>query len=137
MAKSLTPKQWAFVKETVDNPTKDLGKRVLAAGYNAKNLHSAAEIGGHLMKEPKVLAALDKYSELFESAIAGVVADWKDSDIPRKREIALNAAMFGYDHIHGKATQRVDSVNTTVNISIDLSNSPAKEAVEGILVENS
>lgn len=115
-----TPKNKAFVQSRLDNPTGSVTQAVLDAGYKAKDRQVASKIGHQLMQKPEIIMALGEHSELFESAIVQTVKDWKDSDKPRKREIALNAAMFGHDKVHGKATTRIESHSSVVKISINL-----------------
>lgn len=115
-----TGKRKAFVKERLDNPTEPVSTSVRKAGYNPKDIYSASAIGHKLMKEPQIIMALGKHNELFESAIVGTVRDWQNSETPRKREIALNAAMFGHDKVHGKATVKLEQQSTIVRININL-----------------
>jgi len=109
-----------FVKELIDNP-KITPSEAARRSHNLVSARSAAAVANRNMKDPKVLMALGKHSELFESVIVGTARDWSKSDMPRKREIALNAAMFGHDKVHGKATVKVEQQVSVVKIAIDLS----------------
>lgn len=116
----LTPKRKAFIQAKIDNPTISNQDAVIRAGYNVSSKVSASNIGNDLMQQPVVQMALAQHNELLESSIIGTVRDWKDSDTPRKREIALTAAMFAYDHVHGKSTTRIESHVESFNVTIDL-----------------
>ena len=125
MAK-LTKKRQAFVKELLDNP-KQSAAAAAAKVYNTTTTASAASMASYLVKNKDVMAALTEYDNLFKSAIVKTVDDWQDHDSPRQREIALDAAKFGYEAIHGKATVKVESKSTVVNISIDLAPEETKD----------
>jgi phage terminase small subunit len=132
--KQLTPKTKAFIQRRIDQPKETLAKSVLEAGYNAKDSLTASNMGSELMNKPEVIMALGQHAELFESAIVRTVNDWQDSDKPRKREIALTAAMFGHDKVFGKATTRIEQQTSIVKININLTgdgdNSPPPEMLE-------
>lgn len=118
--RKLTPKRKAFVQRRIDAPTESLADSALAAGYNAKDKVIASNLGGELMRNPQIIMALGEHSELFESVIVGTARDWKDAKKPRQREIALNAAMYGHDKIHGKATTRIEQQTSIVKVVINL-----------------
>jgi len=138
----LTPKRKAFIQARIDNPKEPISTSVKKAGFNVKNTYSASTLGRNLMQNKNVQMALAEHNELFESAIVGTVKDWKDSEVPRKREIALNAAMFGHDKVHGKATTRIESHSEVVKIAIDLTGSgetppPDEEIIDLTDLDNS
>ena len=118
--KGLTTKQQAFVNELIDNP-KQSATAAVRKTYNVTTDNSASQIATENLRKPQIIMALGKASELFESAIVGTVRDWGKSDNTRQREIALDAAKYGHDKVHGKAKQSVEIQSTTVSISIDLS----------------
>lgn len=118
--KKLTPKRKAFVQRRLDAPTESLASSAIAAGYNTDNRISASNIGSDLMRKPEIIMALGEHSDLFESVIVGTARDWKDAKKPRQREIALTAAMYGHDKIHGKATTRIEQQTNIVKVVINL-----------------
>jgi hypothetical protein len=85
-------------------------------------------------RKSSVISYLETSSELFESVITGTARDWKDSETPRKREIALDAAKFGHDKIFGKAKQTTEVNVQSTNITIDLTGgkygAPPKELLD-------
>lgn len=119
---SLTPKKQRFVRAYLDpaNKGKTLGELALIAGYNSKDTKAANSLGSQLKHDEKIQMALGQYNDLFEDTIVGIAKRWKDSETPRKAEIALNAAMFGHDKVHGKATVKIDSQSTIVRVNINL-----------------
>lgn len=123
MAKKLTPKQKAFVKELLDNPKLPAAEAVRRA-YNTPEKQmtdgSARVIAYENMRKPAIISKLQDHTELVESALIGTVSDWAQDDAPRKREIALDAAKFIHDKVHGRATQRVEQSTNAVIISIDM-----------------
>ena len=121
--KKLTRKQAAFVKELVDNPKKSATRAALAVyGKEGKELSyaTAGNIAHDNLKKPQIIMALDEYSALFESAIVGVVRDWKDSDNTRKREIATQNAQWGHDKVFGRSTVKLEQQTKIVRIAINL-----------------
>jgi hypothetical protein len=118
--KRLTPRQAAYVKAKIDNPLMNGPRLIKIAGIQAANANTARVAAHKLENHPRVQLALKKASDVFESVIVGTANDWGNADVPRKREIALNAAMYGYDHIYGKATTKIEQQTSVVQISIDL-----------------
>jgi phage terminase small subunit len=116
--KPLTHKQKIFVKEYVDNGGN--GTKAAEKAYGVTTNGSARQIASENLTKPNIIMALGQHNDLVESAIIGTVRDWKDSDKPRQREIALDAAKFAHDKIHGKARQAVDISQKTVSISLNL-----------------
>ena len=104
----LTRKQEAFVAEILKDPTISQTKAAINAGYSPK---SAPEIASENLRKPNVLSKLDKYTNLYERTINGVVRDWGKEESTAKRALAVNAAMWAHDKVHGKATQQTTSVN--------------------------
>ena len=120
----ITRKQQAFVKHMVDNP-KDSATQAAAIAYNVSNRHTAQTIAAENLAKPVIRTELAKYSGMLESALINTVDEWKDHEKPRQREIAMNVAMYAHDKIHGKATQRVETQSTAVQININLTNDQA------------
>lgn len=116
---NMTHKLKKFVKEY--QKTGNGGKAVIAAGYNVKSKESARVIASNNLKRPSVMSALEKNAQLFESAIVDTVKWGMKSDKPRQREIGTLNARWGYEILNGKATQRIESKNTSVEVKLDLS----------------
>lgn len=119
MQNPLTAKQKAFVKAKLDNPKISNTDAAMVA-YDAKDRSVGSTLGHNLIRNQKIIMALGEHNDLFESVIVKTAKDWQDSNTPRKREIALNAAMFGHDKVHGKATVKIDQQSTVVRVSINL-----------------
>lgn len=117
--KRLTRKQAAFVKHLIDNPKKS-ATEAAARVYDVANRNVAKSIATENLSKPAIIMKLGEASQLFESAIVGVVRDWKDAETPRKREIALDAAKFGHDKVFGKATVKIEQQTSVVQIAINL-----------------
>ena len=88
--------------------------------YEPNNRRTASVLGHAVANKPAVVTALAEHNDLFESVIVKTAKDWMDSETPRKREISLNAAMFGSDKATGKATTRIESFSSVVRININL-----------------
>ena len=124
--KPLTKKQQAFVNYLIDNPKSSATQAVLATyGKEGKPVTymSAGQIAHENLRKPEIVSAMSSYNELAESTIKRVMTDWGEDVTPRKRELALQAAYYTHDKIHGKATQRVEQTTTGVTLSIDLTSS--------------
>lgn len=113
-------KEKAFVQEIINNPKISNADAVIRAGYDVKKKSTASVMGNELLKKPEIVSALQDYVELTESAITKTVQDWKDSDRPREREIAMQNAQYIHDKVFGKATQKVESMNVSLHFGMDL-----------------
>lgn len=109
----LTRKQSSFVKQMLDNPKQSATQAILNSDYNVSTYDSAGQLASENLRKPQVLAHLIANSERAESKIVSLIES-------EKEEIALNASKDILDRVHGKATQRVETQSTSVNISIDL-----------------
>ena len=118
--RKLTKKQQTFIDYWLNHPRASATEAALFA-YNTDNPVVAASIAYENFRKPQIIMALGDYGELFEGTIVQTVRDWKDAEAPRKREIALNASKYAYDHIHGRSIVRVEQQTSLVKIAIDLS----------------
>ena len=115
----LTRKQQAFVKEVLDNP-KHNATEAAAKVYNVSNRNSARSVATENLSKPAIVMALGEHSQMVESVLVGTVRDRGRDAAPRKREIALDAAKFVHDKIHGKATVKIQAQTEVVSININL-----------------
>ncbi len=121
--RKLTGKQKAFVKELIDNPKQSATKAAIKAYSEPGKVISptvAGTIAHENLKKPAIISKLQNYTDLVESALVNTVSDWASEDAPRKREIALDAAKFIHDKVHGRATQKVEMQSQQVVITIDM-----------------
>jgi len=121
--RKLTGKQKAFIKELIDNPKQSATQAAIKAyGSPDKPVSpgTAAIIAHENLKKPQIISKLQNYTDLVESALVNTVSDWASEDAPRKREIALDAAKFIHDKVHGRATQKVEMQSQQVVITIDM-----------------
>jgi phage terminase small subunit len=107
----MTHKQKIFVKEYIDN--KGNGTAAARQAYNVSTDNSAALIASENLRKPQIQSALADHDELFRSVITNTAQQWSDSDDVGKRNIAVTTAKWGYEQIHGKATQRTESVSAS------------------------
>lgn len=132
--KNLTRKQQAFIDYWLGHP-KASGTEAALATYGTKNSVVAASIAYENLRKPQILAELRSFGELAEGVIVGTIRDWGRSNAPRKREIALNAAKYAHDKIHGKATVKLDQQSQQiVKIAINLTGD-GEQAPEGTFHE--
>lgn len=127
--KKLTRKQEAFVKGLVENP-KASGTDIAQQVYNVSNRQTAQVIASENLSKPIIRTELAKYTKEVEDTLYRAVTDWGTAEQPRKREIALDAAKFIHDKVHGKATQRVETRSEAVVISIDLTGTNTPQPAE-------
>lgn len=117
---ALTRKQAAFVKHLLDNP-KDSATEAAEQSYNLKNRQTAGQVAHENLRKPEIISELAKHNTMIESALINTVAEWKEHEKPRQREIAMDSAKYIHDKIHGKATQKVEQTVNTVNLTLSLS----------------
>lgn len=110
----LTRKQSSFVKQLLENPKQSATQAILKSDYNVSTYNSAGLMASENLRKPQILAHLIANSERAESKIVKLL----DSD---KEEIVLSASKDILDRVHGKATQKIEQQNTSLNINIDLS----------------
>lgn len=115
----LTRKQQAFINYWLNNP-KSSGTQAALAVYDTTDPVVAASIAYENFRKPQIKAHMQSFGELAEEAIVGTVRDWGHSEIPRKREIALDAAKWSHDKIFGRSTVKVEQQAQTVKIAINL-----------------
>jgi len=114
-------KEKAFVQEIINNPKISNAQAIINAGYDVTKRTTAAVMGTQLLKKPEIVSALQDYVELTESAITQTVKDWKDSEKPRQREIAMQNAQYIHDKVFGKASQKIETHNVSLIFGMDLS----------------
>lgn len=71
-------------------------------------------------RNPLVKSELSKYSNLSEETVIDTIEQYRKSDKQWERILANDNAKWTHDKIHGKATQRVETHNTTVNLNLSL-----------------
>lgn len=120
MSVKLTRKQRAMIKERLSDKTATNAEVIKRAGYNVSNNHSAAQQYLENMNKPEIAKALDNVAEEMEDTLITVVRRYKDSEELREVQEATTNARWIHDKAKGKATQRVETSATTVNINLDL-----------------
>lgn len=123
-----TRKEKAFVKHLIENPKSTITEAYTSA-YNVKpttkqaSIHSQASATLH---KPTVISELSKYSNLVENTIINTVNEWGNEENTRRREIAINSAMYVHDKIFGKAKQSIQTESKVVSININLTGDDEK-----------
>lgn len=115
----LTRKQQAFVDYLVNNP-KDSGTKAALNAYNVNTEASAAQVAYENLRKPEIVSQLGNSLELVETALIDTVRDWKRSEKPRQREIAMDSAKFIHDKVVGRAKQQIEMTASHVSIVMDL-----------------
>lgn len=117
----LTKKQKRLVKTIVNNPqmtNRDAYRQV----YNTTTENNATvdtEVSRTLSK-PQVRTELERYTNLVENTLVNTVVDYRDSDNITERKLAVDTSKFLYEHIRGKATQRIEQNTNKLAITLDL-----------------
>lgn len=109
----LTRKQANFVKGILENP-KVSAVKIAQETYNASTYNSANQIAVENLQKPTILMHLQNHSTEAEIRVLEMMK--QDDD----KRLAFDASKDILDRVHGKATQRVETQSTSVNISIDL-----------------
>lgn len=109
----LTRKQANFVKELLRDPKQSVSE-VVKKTYNVSNNNVAAVMGNENLSKPNILMHLQNHSAEAEVRVLEMMKQDED------KRLAFDASRDILDRVHGKATQRVETQSTSVNISIDL-----------------
>lgn len=117
--KKLTRKQQAFVKELVENP-KISATEAAARTYDVSTRRVAEVIAHENMMKPEIKSELAKHSVAIEEIIAKKTYELTSSDkLDAVKEGLLNARWM-HDKVHGRATQKVETQNTSINLVISM-----------------
>lgn len=116
---TLTIRQKLFVKNYIDNWGN--GSEAVRQSYNLGRLWGVptkdkpyrtwwveSSIAAENLAKPSVKKYLDDFSDLAGSRIVHIMNNWKEDN-------QLKAAIFTYEQVHGKATQKVEK-NTTFSL---------------------
>lgn len=128
----LTRKQTEFVRQLVENP-KISATEAAARAYSVEKRDTARAMAAENLTKPSIMAELAKYSGDAEFTLIEVMqqsrTEMKTADRDRVQwaNTARQTADSLLDRLHGKATQRVESTSTSVNLSIDLTSTLAPE----------
>ena len=107
-----TRKQRAFAEYLLKHP-KASGTEAALATYNASNENTAGVQAWENLRNPKVLAILEKSTDSAQARIAELVHD-------DDKRLSFDASRDVLDRTYGKATQRLEVQSTAVAITIDL-----------------
>jgi len=127
MKRQLNQRQKNFAKIRVQEPHLTNAEVSLKAGYNSKAPATLSQQAYELMKKPEIKLEMAKWSNEAENTVYKVMT----TATQRMEDDERNGATWGnlarqsadsiLDRVHGKATQRVESTNTSLSLSIDLS----------------
>lgn len=117
--RKLTRKQQAFVKQLIDNP-KMSATQAVKNTYNVKNDNSANQLASENLTKPMIVSELNRHSRTIEEVISRKALELSESDkLEEVKEGLLNSRWI-HDKIYGKATQKVETLSTGINININL-----------------
>lgn len=118
----LTKKQKVFVEEYIKPKVsgKEAAKKAYGKPDKPLSERTAEQIAYENLRKPSIKSYLSNYNDIVEESLINVVKDWGREENTRKREIALNNAQYIHDKVHGKATQQIETKQSVVSISIDL-----------------
>lgn len=119
-SKNLTAKQENMIVERLKDKTATNATIIKRAGYKAKNNHTAAQLYLENMKKPEISNRLEPVVDEIEDILITTVRKYKDSDKQWEQILANDNAKWIHDKVKGKATQKIEQQSTSVNISIDL-----------------
>lgn len=131
----LTRKQQAFVQHLIDNPKASAAEAARHA-YNGTTARSARQQATENMAKPGIQLELAKHSRTAESTLVKVMDYSRKYGETGTREgasyaqVAVGAAKDILDRVHGKATQRTETANVSVVLSIDLTDTAGQEQTE-------
>lgn len=108
----LTRKQKAFADHLINNP-KDSATEAAANTYKIANRKSAEVIASENLRKTAIQIYLNEHIDKAKNRVVQLIDSDKDS-------IALQASEAVLDRALGKATQRVETQSTSVNLNLDL-----------------
>lgn len=118
----LTRKQKAFADELIRNPKQSATQAIMKT-YNVAAPSTAKVMASENLTKPNVLRYLNKYLDEAETVVLNVMTNSeKLKDEPAHARIALESANSVIDRLIGKATQRIETQSTSVNLNLDLTN---------------
>ena len=112
----LTRKQKAFADVLLGNPKISATKAALQT-YGKPDrpttYDTASQIAAENLQKPSIQIYMEEHVDKARNKIVTLVNSERD-------EIALNASKDILDRVHGKATQRVETSSTSVNLNLSL-----------------
>jgi phage terminase small subunit len=115
----LTRKQKAFADKLIANPKMSATESAHQT-YNGTR-QSAEVIASENLRKPPIIKYLNEHVDKAEMVILDVMSNSSQmKDEPAHAKIALDASNSVLDRVLGKATQRVESAQTVVTLSLDL-----------------
>lgn len=125
----LTRKQEAFVREIVNNPKISATQAAVETyGKPGQTISrgTAEQIAFDNLRNPRIVSELSKYNNLVENTLINTIQEYSISDKLGERTLAVDTAKYVHDKINGKATQRLETASTSVQISINLTSQGAE-----------
>jgi hypothetical protein len=121
----MTGKQQAMVVERLKDPKASNAEVIKRAGYNIKGVgnkatNTASQIYLENMRVPEIASKLKNVADEMEDTLITTVRRYKNSDDIREVTLASDNARWIHDKVHGKATQRVETHSTSVNLNLSL-----------------
>jgi hypothetical protein len=119
--KKLTRKQKAFADILLENPKLSATKAALRS-YNTTDRTTASVIATENLAKPSIMKYLNDHASDAENTLLEVMNYSKDSgrENPSYAAVAVSAAKDVLDRVHGKATQKIESHSTSVNLNLSL-----------------
>lgn len=122
----MTGKQKAMIVERLKDRKASNAEIIRRAGYNVRGEGNKAtnvrsQIYLENMRRPEIASKLNDVADEMETVVVNTVRRYKDSNDVREVILANDNAKWIHDKVHGKATQRVESTSTSVNLNLTLS----------------
>lgn len=116
----LTRKQKAFADHLLNNP-KDSATEAAAQTYNVSTRDSAEVIASENLSRPSIQLYLEEHIDKAKETVVDIMNNSRIlKDEPAHGRLALEASKEILDRNLGKATQRVETHSTSVNLNLDL-----------------
>lgn len=123
----MTGKQKAMIIERLKDTKASNWEIIKRSGYlkdrdysHTSTKNAAAQQYLENMRNPEIASKLDNVVDEMEDTLITTVRKFRNSDDVREVSLASDNAKWIHDKVHGKATQRVESHNTSVRLSLDL-----------------
>jgi hypothetical protein len=116
----MTGKMKAMVAERLKDRKASNAEIIKRAGYKVNGVQVASQIYLENMNKPEIASKLANVADEMETVLTTTVRRYKDSDDVREVTLANDNAKWIHDKVHGKATQRIESSSTSVNLNLSL-----------------
>lgn len=109
----LTRKQKAFADELLADKKISATEAIVRA-YNVEDRNTASVMGVENLRKPSIIAYLDQHVQMAKSRVVELASQDED------KRLSFDASRDILDRTLGKATQKIETQNTSINLVISM-----------------